>query len=374
SREPLHISGERAWRVSSLAAPDPRSSLGPDELVRYPAVQLFVERAVAVQTDFALSPRNAPVVAAICARLEGLPLAIELAAAWVRALGVEQIVERLDDAFGLLVGGSRTGPGRQKTMQATMDWSYGLLSECERVLFQRLAVFVGGWSLEAAEFICSDSGVEPPEVLPLLTRLVDASLVQVEERDGRARYRLLEPVRQYARACLIASGELDSFRHQHAAYFLSFAQQWETDANVGGLGRPAAHAALEQEQDNLRAALRWCLEHGEAAMGVRLGRARWNFWLVRGTFSEGRACLAEVAALPDAANAPALRAVAQSVEASLAWRQGSFATAQELYMEALPLLRKAQDPWLLSNALADLGFMALQQAHYQAAQAHFDEG
>src|SRR5207245_2281909 len=144
SREPLRTSGERAWRVPSLGIPDMRSILRPDELPRYPAIQLFLERAVAVQADFVVTPRNAPVVAAICVRLEGLPLAIELAAARVRALGVEQILERLDDTFGLLVGGSRSAPSRQQTMRATMDWSYGLLAEPERVLLQRLAVFVGG--------------------------------------------------------------------------------------------------------------------------------------------------------------------------------------------------------------------------------------
>src|SRR5205807_3432862 len=176
-----------------------------------------VQRAQAVQSDFGVTPRHAAVVAAICARLGGLPLAIELAAPWVRVLGVDQILERLDDTFGLLVGGSRSAPSRQQTMRATIDWSYGLLAEPERVVFQRLAVFVGGWSLEAAETVCSGTGVAPQDVLSILTRLVDGSLVQAEERDGRARYRLLEPVRQYAHECLIASGELDAIRRQHAA-------------------------------------------------------------------------------------------------------------------------------------------------------------
>jgi predicted ATPase len=354
SREPLRMSGERAWRVPSLAAPDPRSSLGPDELVRYPAVQLFVQRAQAVQSDFVATPRVTPAVATICARLEALPLAIELAAAWVRALGVEQIVERLDDVFGLLVGGSRTAPSRQQTMQATMDWSYGLLAEPERVLFQRLAVFVGGWSLEAAEAVCSGSRVEPRELLTLLTRLVDASLVQVEERDPRAGYRLLEPIRLYAGACLIASGEFDVVRRQHAAYFLLFAQRWETDANVGGPGRPAAYAALEHEQDNLRTALRWCVEKGDAEKGLSLGKAQWNFWVVRGLLTEGRASLTELTALPDAAKAPTMRSVALSISASLAYRQGSYATALAIYREVLPRLWQAHDPWVLECALMDL--------------------
>jgi non-specific serine/threonine protein kinase len=373
SREALHIPGERAWRVPSLAIPDPHSIVRPEQLTRFAAAQLFVERAQAVQSNFGVTPRSAPVLAAICARLEGLPLAIELAAAWVRALGVEQILERLDDVFGLLVGGSQLGPSRQQTMRATLDWSYGLLAPSEQIVFQRLAVFVGGWSLEAAEVVCSGGGVAPQEVLGLLTRLVDASLVQVDEQDGRARFRLLEPVRQYAQARLEASGEMDAVRLLHATCFERFAERWEPAANVGGPRREAAHAALELEQDNLRAALRWCLDQGDAAMGFRLGRAHWNLWVVQGAFSEGRAWLTQLAALPDAAKAPAMRAVAQGIEATLAWRQGNYARALELQREALPLLRQADDSWPLLAALADLAWIALWQGDYRAAQAHFDE-
>src|SRR6266545_1077449 len=220
--------------VPSLAILDLHSIVPPDELVRFPAAQLFVERARAVQSTFGVTPRSAPVLAAICARLAGLPLAIELAAAWVRALGVEQILQRLDDAFELLIGGSQLAPNRQQTMRATLDWSYGLLAPAEQIVFRWLAAFVGGWSLEAAEEVCSGGGAAPREVLGLITRLVDASLVQVDESDGRARYRLLEPVRQYALAWLGASGELDAARYQHATWFDSFAERWETDANVGG--------------------------------------------------------------------------------------------------------------------------------------------
>jgi len=288
SREPLHIAGERAWRVRSLSIPEPHATVPPDELMRYAAAQLFVERAVAVQADFVVTARSAPLLTAICAQLEGLPLALELAAARVRALGLEQILERLDDAFGLLVGGNRLAPSRQQTMRAALDWSYGLVAPLEQIVFRRLAVFVGGWSLEAAEEVCSGSGVAPLEVLDLLTRLVDASLVQVDERDARARYRLLEPVRQYAQAQLEASGEFDAVRHQHATWFESFAERWQHDANVGGPRRQVAHAALEQERENLRAALRWCRDQGDAPMGFRLARAHWNLWVVQGALSEGR--------------------------------------------------------------------------------------
>jgi predicted ATPase/DNA-binding CsgD family transcriptional regulator len=373
SREPLRISGERVWRVPSLGIPELRSVLLPDQVTQFPASQLFVQRARAVQSDFGITPRSAALVGAICARLEGLPLAIELAAAWVRVLGVDQILERLDDAFDLLVGGSRSAPSRQQTMRATMDWSYGLLTEAERVVFQRLAVFVGGWSLDAAENVCSDGRVERHDVLACLTRLVDASLVQVEEREERARYRLLEPIRQYAHMCLSASGELDATRRQHAASFLSYAQQWETDANFGGPGRQAGLTALEGELDNLRAALHWYLEQGDAEKGISLGRALWTFWVARGLYVEGRSWMAQLAALPDTAKAPAMRAVAQGIEATFAWRQGDYALAQSLFREALPHLRRTSATRLLTSVPLDLGAIAIQQGDLSRAQVHLEE-
>jgi non-specific serine/threonine protein kinase len=375
SREPLRTSGERVWRVPSLGVPELRSRLLPDQVTQFPAVQLFVQRAQAVQSDFALTPRNAAMVAAICARLGGLPLAIELGAAWVRVLGVDQILERLDNTFDLLVGGIRSAPTRQQTMRATLDWGYGLLAVVERVLFQRLAVFVSGWSLEAAETVCSGQTIERHDVLAHLTRLVDASLVQVEEREEHLHYRLLEPVRQYAQMCLRASGELDFMRRQHAAFFLSYAEGWETDANYGGPGRQVALAALEREQDNLRAAIQWCLGQGEAEKGIFIGRALWTYWVIRGLYTEGRSWLSQLAALPDAAKAPAVRAVAQGIEASLAWRQGDYAVALTLLQQVVPHLQQAlaQAPRLVHSVPSDLGLIAQRQGDHSAARAYFEE-
>jgi non-specific serine/threonine protein kinase len=372
SREPLRISGERIWPVSSLGSPELNSSLAPDNVTQFPSVQLFVERAQAFQSDFGVTPRNAAVVATICARLGGLPLAIELAAARLWVLGLDQILERLDDAFALLVGGSRSAPSRQQTMRATMDWSYGLLTLAERAVFRRLAVFVGGWTLEAAEDVCSDNTVSHNAVLAHITRLVDASLVQVEEREDRARYRLLEPVRQYAHMCLSASGELEAVRRQHAAFFLSYALHWETDANFGGPGRQAALTALEREQDNLRATFEWCLEQGEAEKGIFLARALWTFWVIRGLYTEGRSWLARLAALPAAASASAVRAVAQGIEMTLAWRQDDYAVAQALAQEAMPYLRQAAAPRLLITVPIDLAFIAMRQGDFARAQVHLE--
>jgi predicted ATPase/DNA-binding CsgD family transcriptional regulator/Tfp pilus assembly protein PilF len=373
SREPLQIAEEMAWRVPPLGYPDSPASLSLHELEKYPAVQLFVERAVAVQASFTLSRHAAPAVAAICARLEGIPLAIELAAAWVRVLGVNEIRERLDDMFGLLIGSSRTVPSRRQTMRGALDWSYGLLAPSERIFLQRLAVFVGGWTLTAAEAVCPGGGVAPHEVLGLLTRLVDASLVEVDDRDDRARYRLLEPVRQYVHERLVDSGELDLVRRRHANFFLSYAEQRLTDANMGGPGRLAAHAAIEKEQDNLRAALGWCLDEGEAEMGLRFCRAHWSFWVLRGHLREGRSWLTRLVALLDVEKAPGMRAVALTFLAGLSWRQGSYAAAQEMYAEALPLLRQSGDTWVLASALTGLAFVALNQADYRAAQAYLEE-
>jgi len=373
SRQPLHISGERTWRVASLRAPDPAAQLSLAELMQYPAVALFEKRAVAVQADFVVTPRNAAAVAAICVRLEGLPLAIELASAWVRVLGAEQILERLDNAFRVLVGRSQSAPSRQQTMRAALDWSYGLLDEGERVVLRRLAVFAGGCTLEAAEAVCSGGGVEPEEVLGLLSPIADASLVQVEQRDGRARYRLLEPVRQYARGYLESSAEAHVILRRHSEYFVAFAEPWGKDANLGGPRRRAAIAALGSAEDNLRTSLRWCLEYGQAEIGLRLCIALWMFWAVRGRFTEGRGWLTQTASLPDAQNRPTLRAVALAAAASLARRQGSYVAALGIYQDVLPLLREADDLLALEHALLDLGAVEMNQGRYQTAQEHWQE-
>jgi predicted ATPase len=373
SRVPLQISGELAWRVPPLAYPDSPASLKVEHLEQYPAVQLFVERAVAVEAGFRLSPATAPVVAAICARLDGIPLAIELAAAWVRVLGVSELRERLDDMFGLLIGGSRTGPSRLQTMRAALDWSYGLLALQEKLLLQRLAVFAGGWSLSAAEAVCACGDVAPPDVLGLLTRLVDASLVQVRELDGRARYRLLEPVRQYAREQSADSGDVDFVQRQHARFFLAYAERRLTDANLGGPGRLAAHLAIDQERDNLRAALGWCLDNGEAAMALRFCRAHWSFWVLRAHMREGRGWLSRLVPLLDAVREPGMRAVALTFLGGLTWRLGNNTAAQELYLEALPLFELEPEPWVLASALTGLAHVAFSRADYQRAQGYFDE-
>jgi len=261
SREPLQITGERQYRLASLAVPDTDHLPDLDILARSPAVQLFVTRAQAVVPTFHLSTANASLVAHICARLDGIPLALELAAARIRVLSLAQILARLDDAFHLLVGGSRVAPTRQQTLRASLDWSHTLLTEPEGAVFHRLSVFAGGYTLEAAEAVCADDELPPAEVFEVLTRLVDKSLVVVMQGDVSAWYRLLEPVRQYALQHLIARGEAAATEARHAAFYTALAEQ--SAPALCGLEQALWLVRLEREQGNLRAALQWATEGGK---------------------------------------------------------------------------------------------------------------
>jgi predicted ATPase/DNA-binding CsgD family transcriptional regulator len=373
SREALGVHGEITWRVPSLAVPPLDQIQLPEDLARWPSVQLFMDRAQAARQGFELTHQNATAVAHICARLDGLPLAIELAAARVRMFGAEQILKRLDDGMRLLVGGSRTAPSRQQTLRATLDWSHALLVGHEPTVFRRLAVFARGFSLEAAETVCSGDGVESVEVLGLLSGLFDKSLVAAEHQQERVRYRLLEPIRQYANTQLEASGELLRLQRRHATFFLGFAQRWERDSNVGGPRRPVAQLALALEQDNLRAALAWCLSCAEADMGLRLASAQTHLWLVRANFGEARAWLEQVLALPGASDPTATRAAVQIVLGHIYSTQGNYTAAHQLYAEALPIAREAGDSWLLYSTLVDLGYNDLRRGDFGAAQQCMDE-
>jgi predicted ATPase/DNA-binding CsgD family transcriptional regulator len=375
SRERLRIGAETTWRVPSLESPAARGTRAPAELLAYPAVRLFVERAQAVEPDFTLSQAVAPTVADICARLEGLPLALELTAARVSTLSLAQILERLDDCFRLLVVGSRTAPTRQQTLRATLDWSHGLLRGAEQAVFRRLAAFSGGWSLEAAEAICIDLDTPAVEVLNILSQLVDKSLVLVttDERDGRSRYRLLEPIRQYAQERLVASGEGDGTAKRHATYFLAFAEARERDASVGGAQRMAAAAALEAEYPNLQVALQRASDTSDAELGLRLAWALQFVWKFRLPNGEGRAWLEQVLALPGAEAFKAPRAVSLLTAARLAWERHDYGTAESYYAEGVPLARSLGDPWILFVALADQGSQAEERGDYHLARTFWQE-
>src|ERR671916_668446 len=266
SREALGITGEVAWPVPSLSLPDLRRLSDIEGLPRYESARLFVERATTAKPTFALTEENASAVAQVCYRLDGIPLAIELAAARTKVLSVEQIADRLEDSFGVLSAGGRTAMPRQHTLRATMDWSHELLSREERSLFRRLSVFAGGFTLEAAEAACSgllpDGELEQGEVLDGLSGLVDKSLVAVGEKDGEARYRLLETVRQYGQEKLERSGETAEIQRRHAGFMLGLAE--EAGPELKGPRQGEWLGRLETEHGNLRAAMRWLLEEGEA--------------------------------------------------------------------------------------------------------------
>jgi len=364
SRIPLGVSGETLWRVPSLSMPNPSHLLSLAQIQQYEAVRLFAERARGGQPTFALSSNNVSVVVQICQRLDGIPLAIELAAARTRVLAVEQIAARLDDWFQLLTRSNSSALPRHQTLKATMDWSYSLLAEKERTLFRQLSVFAGGWTLEAAQAVCSD-GVGQAEFLDLLTQLVDKSLVIMELIGPEARYRLLETVRQYGLSRLQESGEIDDARRRHRDWYLALAEHAAPE--LGGSQQVVWFDRLEAEHDNLRAALEWSLaEKDGAEAGLRLtGALRW-FWARRGHWREGRkwlnAALKRSGEVPPSASSRALLGATH-----FAWRGGDYGHATTLGQKGLALSRQRADKEGSAAFLSALGIVALYQGDYERA-------
>jgi non-specific serine/threonine protein kinase len=373
SREPLGLAGETIWRVPSLALPDVNHLLSPEDLARVEAVRLFVERALAAHPHFVLTDHNAPLVAQVCRRMDGIPLAIELAAARLRGLSIEDLTARLDQRFRLLTGGSRTALPRQQTLQATVDWSYGLLSAPEQTLFNRLAVFAGGFTLEAAEAVCAGEPVPAEEVLDLVLRLVDKSLVTLEgESAGRTPYGLLETLRQYGRERLVARGEAEALYARHFTYYRDVAEQV---IQMIPEGQQAVADRFEGEQENLRQTLAWALDRGEAQEGLRLAGALGLFWWYRGSFGEGRRWLEALLALPEAAARTAARAQALFTQALLqfggGWLAGRYwqgaGERRAQHEEALAIAREVDD--IVAQAW-NLVFLGLALGPEDCARAH----
>jgi non-specific serine/threonine protein kinase len=373
SREALCLAGETAWRVPTLPCPDPHHPSSVDELPGYAAVRLFVERAQAVEPDFGLTEQNSSAVAGACARLGGLPLAIELAAARVPMLSPEQIFRRLDDALALLVGGSRSAPTRQQTLRATLDWSYHLLSRDEQRLFGRLAVFAGGWTLEAAETVCAGDGIEGAEVLDILGQLVSKSLVATETSPrANVRYRLHETLRQYARGQLVTRGESDRLDRRHARYFLEFVE--EAEPHLVRREQVAWLERLDRERENLRTALGWTVQHQDADTGLRLAGSLWRYWQVRGDQREGRAWLEQILEMTDPHAAPRPeRAKALAAAGALSRAQGDLALARPWLEESLALLRQLGDKKSLGFVLNELGLVAVHRGELVRAAEHLEE-
>lgn len=369
SREALGIAGEVAWRVPSLSLPQPHELARIDSLARitqYEAIRLFIERAEAASSEFRVTSHNIGAIVQICRRLDGIPLAIELAAARVKALSVEQIAARLDDRFRLLTGGSRTALPRQQTLRAMMDWSYELLNDRERMLFRRLSAFAGGFTLEAVEAVCVDDQIPSYEIIDLLTNLVSKSLVVF--RDEEARYRLLETVRQYARDKLLETGEAARVRDRHRDWFLAFAER--AGSALQGPDQALWLKRLETEHDNLRAALEW--SSNDAETGLRLAGALWFFWYLRGYVSEGREWLRQ--SLERTGHAPSpLRAKALYGASMLARAQDDYAQATALLEESLMLYRVLKDKHGVASVLGNLGVIAFARGDYARATKLHEE-
>jgi non-specific serine/threonine protein kinase len=374
SRMPLGVPGEIVWRVPPLripatatGAPRKRSEVGA-----YESVRLFVERASTAMPQFALTDENAEPIAQICSRLDGIPLAIELAAARIKVLPAGQILARLESRFRLLTGGSLTALPHQQTLRAAVDWSYELLTDPERSLFQRLSVFAGGATLEAVESVCSGEGISEDLVLDLMTQLVDRSLVIPEEgAGGTARYRLLETLREYGKERMVSAGLDAAYRERHGAYFLRFAEA--ASPELMGPSQRTWLDRLEEEHDNFRHALAWAASGGSGETALRLASALDRFWWMHGHWNEGRRQLEQILSSPAGSVRSEARAEALQGAAVLARRQGAQAVAERHLNESLAIRRELGNPRGIASTLQALGSLAHDRGHGERAQSLYEE-
>ena len=367
SREPLTVNGEQTYRVPSLTMPDPTKRYKLEDLSKFESVRLFLDRAILANSVFVLNDSNAEPVAQLCHRLDGIPLAIELAAARVRALPVDKIAERLDDRFRLLTGGARTALPRQQTLRAMIDWSYDLLNDQERCIFRRLSVFSGGWTLDSAEQICSDQKIERWDILDLLQSLLDKSLAIFDEVSQR--YRFSETVRAYGRDALVALNESTEIRTRHLIHFGQLAQS--TEDLLAGPQAVGALAALDAEQRNLRAAIEWGLEGGDTVQAIQMANCLSTFFQVRGEFTEGASIYQSlVAKVPQ--DALQERAGALSNLGVLSFRLTQYDSATTALAESFNLFLKLGDDYGAAKAVNTMGVISLQLGDYDAASTSFE--
>jgi predicted ATPase/DNA-binding winged helix-turn-helix (wHTH) protein len=372
SRAALHVYGEYEFPVPPLALPDSQSKPSVGVVAQYPAVALFVQRAVAARPDFELNGQNASAVIEICARLDGLPLAIELAAARVKVLSPTSMRTRLASRLQLLTGGARDLPRRQQTLRATIDWSYDLLSAAEQKLFRRLSVFAGGCNLEGVEAVCDTKGDLDLDPLDGTASIVDKSLLQrLEQANGESRFVMLETIREYAREKLEASGEDALTRRAHAAYCLVLAEEEATEQ--GGADRPEWRELLALEHDNLRAGLEWLIETGDAAWGLRLGAALFRFWEAREYLAEGRDRLGKLLKIPGAAAPTKCRERVLFAAGALAAEQGDFISGDALIGESLDIARQLADKQGAAVSVNALAVIARDQSDIARAHSLFEE-
>ncbi|HXW77580.1 MAG TPA: tetratricopeptide repeat protein, partial [Candidatus Eremiobacteraceae bacterium] len=373
TRQGLGIAGEAVHRVASLAVPEANRELTAEEAARHGAVALFVERATAATESFRLTDENASIVAQLCQRLDGIALAIELAAPRLKVLSLEQLDAKLSERFRILTGGSRTALPRQQTMRALVDWSYDLLTDDEKTLFRRTAVFSGGWSLDAACAICSDEKIEEWTVLDLLQSLVDKSMVVAKLSGSEQRYRLLESTRQYARELLEKSGELEPMQVKHAKWFLEFAER----AEAVRISSPTKTwlAMVEPENDNLRAALDWALgEKRDVELGCKIASRLASYWNASSNEAEGKArieaamaCLDGIASKRIIADLWLAKLQITTVGA-VSWN-----SMRQMAEHVLELMRELGDEAGMGFALNQIGETYLRQFEHAKASQYLDE-
>ncbi|MBV9358707.1 MAG: tetratricopeptide repeat protein [Chloroflexi bacterium] len=372
SREALQLPVERVMRLAALAVPEPDAALSVEKLIEYPSVQLFLARVHAFNPDFQLDDETASAVARVCARLEGIPLALELAAARLQVLSLAQLVTRLDRAVSVLGGGRRALPARQQTLRATLDWSYRLLTDAEQSVFRQLAVFAGGCELEAAETVCRGERVHSDDVLEVIAQLVNKSLVSVTHDGPRARYRLLEPVRQYAEDQLAGSDDEHVAREQHVTWFLALAERARPE--LAGRDQVDWLKRLDRDYDNLRAGLRWLREQEDSERQLRLAVALAPYWEARAHLSEGRRTLEAALALPTAGSTHlARRRDATQAAGQLAQWQAEFDAAQALFKQSLSLSNELGDAAGAAEATAWLGTVEWRRGRYDQAAVLLEE-
>lgn len=409
SREALGAAGEVTYPVPVLGLPDMKQKFSPETLTQYDAVKLFIERAFAIQPNFAVTNANAPAVAQICYRLDGIPLAIELAAARIKMFSPEQLAARLDERLRVLTGGSRTATPRQQTLRGTIDWSYSLLSEQERVLFRRLAVFVGGWAFEAAEQVCTADDIDTFDILELLAHLVDKSLVVTELRGQETRYRMLETIREYAHEKLREASETELLRDKHLDYFVEYTEQAEP--HLKRAEQLEWLVRLDAELDNLRAAVEWAIRVSNFERGARLVNSLEYFWILREIAVEAYSWIEKLLVLSNPSERTQLRArilrlasswgepgtkakeqrlqradealaifrelrnatwIAQGLDC-LAQRYDDTNSVLPLRQERLVIARDLNDEWILADALNDLGRLAILQSNNEGARDLLEE-
>src|SRR5262245_10541780 len=370
SRERLGIAGELTYRVPSLSVSDGKTS---EEILACDAVRLFIDRARLQRPDFDVRGKDARALASICRRLDGIALAIELAAPRVRMMSLEELSRRLDDRFGVLTGGSLTALPRHRTLRSLIDWSHELLSDAEKAMLRRASVFAGGWTLEAAEHVCSGDGIERREVLDLLTSLSDKNVVVAETQGDVTRFGLLETLRHYAQERLRGSGEDETVRDRHVEHFLGMAarllDQRQTDSEL-----QAKLIWLDKEHDNVRAALAWCeATPGRSVKGLGLaGELHW-FWRMRGHYGEGRGWIARLLAIAPDAEREDAHASAFHADGALAYLQGDYAAAEARHREALAIWKQLGNYRGVARSLNSLGNIAHASGERSAARGLYED-